>query len=119
MAPAFLKSFLPKRERSQHDRTFWEAVKTITWTQWALFGVGQVLLRTHWAYSIADTDPAGSRGLASELPAPTGPSDNPVNASFSAVDFFSVSLSVSLLEDQFGKQTTDIVRDYAATSVTS
>ncbi|KZV81948.1 MFS general substrate transporter [Exidia glandulosa HHB12029] len=79
MAPAFLRSFLPKRERSQHDRTFWEAVKTITWTQWALFFVG-------WLAWTCD-----------------------------AVDFFSVSLSVSLLEEQFGKDTSDITESITLT----
>ncbi|EJD45690.1 MFS general substrate transporter [Auricularia subglabra TFB-10046 SS5] len=79
MAPYFLQNLIPKRDKTVHQRTFWEAVKTIKAVEWALFFVG-------WLAWTCD-----------------------------AVDFFSVSLSVSLLEDQFHKETTDITESITLT----
>ncbi|KZV66848.1 MFS general substrate transporter [Peniophora sp. CONT] len=67
MAPYFIRNLIPRREQRQEGRPLLEALRSITWMQWALFWSGWLA----WS-----TD---------------------------AVDFFSVSLSVTNLQHQFNK----------------
>ncbi|EIN13033.1 carboxylic acid transporter [Punctularia strigosozonata HHB-11173 SS5] len=79
MAPYFMRNLVPKRQRTEHELTLWQALMSITPVQWALFWSG-------WLAWTCD-----------------------------AIDFFSVSLSVTHLEDQFGKSAHSITTSITLT----
>jgi len=79
MAPYFLNNLIPKRDRSVHKRSFFEAAKTITPLQYAQFIAGYLA----WTCD--------------------------------SIDFFSVSLSVTNLEKQFGRSAHDITTSITLT----
>ena len=93
MAPYFLKNLVPRRETRAHARPLLTAVATITWVQWAMFFSGYVILfpwKTHDLLLTGDF-----RLLAWTC---------------DALDFFSVSLSVTSLGTEFGKTSSQIVK---------
>ncbi|KAI0040953.1 carboxylic acid transporter [Auriscalpium vulgare] len=67
MAPYFIRNLIPRREARQQGRPLWTVLRSLTWTQWALFWSG-------WLAWTCD-----------------------------AIDFFSVSLSITRLQKQFHK----------------
>lgn len=74
MAPYFMRNLIPKREKDENRRPFFQVLLTVTPLQWAQLMAG-------WLAWTCD-----------------------------AIDFFSVSLSVDALSDQFSRSTHDIVR---------
>jgi SHS family lactate transporter-like MFS transporter len=89
MAPYFLKNLVPRRETRAHARPLLTAVATITWVQWAMFFSGYVKFSLENYPLLTDF-----RLLAWTC---------------DALDFFSVSLSVTSLETQFGQSSSSIV----------
>ncbi|KAF8609835.1 MFS general substrate transporter [Ceratobasidium sp. AG-I] len=79
MAPKFLQSLIPRREKTEHDESLLTTLRGLTFIQWALFFSG-------WLAWTCD-----------------------------AIDFFSVSLSVSRLEVAFGKTTNDLTTSITLT----
>jgi SHS family lactate transporter-like MFS transporter len=79
MAPYFLRNLIPRKQKTEHHRSLYQAVATITLVQWGLFLTG-------WLAWTCD-----------------------------AIDFFSVSLSVTNLEHQFGKSTSQITTSITLT----
>ena len=58
MAPYFIRNLIPRREQRQEGRPLLEALRSITWMQWALFWSGYVLSQS-W--------PSGSSNSPSNL----------------------------------------------------
>ena len=95
MAPYFIRNLIPRREaRSGNRRPLLEALRSITWIQWAQFVSGFVSFPPT-SLSLEGLD-SFVRWLA---------------WSCDAIDFFSVSLSVTRLQQQFHKaEASTIVR---------
>jgi len=90
MAPYFLKNWIPKREQRVAARPLLTVLSELTWLQWAHFASGYVTFFLidsvsflAWLKSFSL-----SRWLAWTC---------------DAIDFFSVSLTVPLLQKQFNK----------------
>ncbi|KAL1741574.1 major facilitator superfamily domain-containing protein [Schizophyllum fasciatum] len=79
MAPYFLRSLVPKREKRADQRPILQVLRGLTWVQWAMFFSG-------WLAWTCD-----------------------------AIDFFSVSLSVKRLSEQFDRPVHDITQSITLT----
>lgn len=87
---------MPRRETRAEGRPLLVALRTITWVQWAQFWSGYVAIkRCSSRTRLLILTAIHFRWLA---------------WSCDAIDFFSVSLSVSRLATQFDRDTSDIVR---------
>ena len=94
MAPYMLQNLVPRRETRAHARPLLTAVATITWLQWAMFLSGHVNFPWITSRSFAHRF---FRSLAWIC---------------DALDFFSVSLSVTSLEKQFNRKSGTIVTQF-------
>lgn len=91
MAPYFLRNLIPRREKSERQRPLLTVLRSITWLQWAHFASGLVQSTLEPVFLLLIVF---YRWLAWTC---------------DAIDFFSVSLSVTNLQSAFGRSVHDIV----------
>ena len=99
MAPYFLGNLIPKKEKVERTRPLWEVLKGLTWSQWGLFLSGYVVAFGRCAKA--------KRGLNFDLNFDLF--NRWLAWSCDAIDFFSVSLTIENLRQQFGRSARDIV----------
>lgn len=136
MAPYFIRNLIPRREARAKGRPLLTVLATLSWIQWGHFWSGYVCLSFFACPSHSKYHSSHSRRLWCRFPLINDRTDwrvthghahhsrppisMPHNASTTrtnsylawtcdAIDFFSVSLSVTNLQTQFGKNTHDIV----------
>ena len=104
MAPYFLRNLVPKREKVERTKPLWEALKSLTWSQWDLFISGSVgsLTIPRAADNLTLYFYLGLRRWLAWT--------------CDAIDFFCVSLTVVNLRQQFNRSTHDIVSHTSRTT---
>ena len=94
--PRFLKTLVPRKDRAENERPILQVLKGLTWVQWGHFPSG---------YECCTCGCANA-----DLKCPLVTTRSCVAWHADAIDFFSVSLSVTRLSAQFNRDISVIVR---------